>query len=88
MSKTKDLASVDNIRNGLINKILSIQNKEFLMALDQLIASSSEESDVYELTEEQELMIQMSMDDISNGNFIDQDQLKSKTEKWLDQKKI
>ncbi|WP_239540957.1 hypothetical protein [Cryomorpha ignava] len=88
MSKTTDLASVDNIRNGLINKILSFQNKEFLMALDQLIASSSEESVVYELTEEQELMIQMSMDDISNGNFIDQDQLKSKTEKWLDQKKI
>ncbi|NEN22797.1 hypothetical protein G3O08_04690 [Cryomorpha ignava] len=82
------MASVDNIRNGLINKILSFQNKEFLMALDQLIASSSEESVVYELTEEQELMIQMSMDDISNGNFIDQDQLKSKTEKWLDQKKI
>ncbi len=35
------MTSEDNIRNNLINKILAIRNKEFLMALDQLISSSS-----------------------------------------------
>jgi len=35
------MATVDNIRNGLIDKILSIKNKDFLVALDNLITSSS-----------------------------------------------
>jgi hypothetical protein len=30
------MATVDNIRNGLIGKILSIRNKDFLVALDKL----------------------------------------------------
>lgn len=47
------MATVDNIRNGLIDKILSIRNKDFLVALDKLITSSSSESDIIELTQEQ-----------------------------------
>ena len=40
------MATIDNIRNGLIDKILSIKNKDFLQALDNLIASSSSSSDL------------------------------------------
>ncbi len=38
------MATVDKIRHGLIDKILSIKNKDFLVGLVQLITSSSSES--------------------------------------------
>ena len=47
------MATVDKIRTGLIDKILSIKNKDFLEALDKLISSSKSESEIVELTNEQ-----------------------------------
>lgn len=58
------MASVDKIRNELIDKILSIKNKAFLEALDKLISSSSSESATIELTKEQKIMLEMSEEDI------------------------
>ena len=47
------METADNIRNGLIGKILSIRNTDFLLALDNLISSSNSELDIVELTPEQ-----------------------------------
>ncbi|SEG19910.1 hypothetical protein SAMN03080598_02863 [Algoriphagus boritolerans DSM 17298 = JCM 18970] len=33
------MPTIEKIRNGLIDKILSIQNKDFLEALDKIISS-------------------------------------------------
>ena len=54
------MATVDKIRNGLIDKILSIKNKDFLEALDKLVSSSSSESEIVKLTKEQKTMLEMS----------------------------
>ncbi len=80
------MATVDNIRNGLIDKILSISNKEFLLALDKLIASSSENPEKMVLTEEQKLMLEMSENDMLNGKTSTQSELKSRTAEWLNRK--
>ncbi len=80
------MGKVDNIRNDLIGKILAIRDKDFLVALDKLISSSSANSKKISLTTEQELMIQMSLDDLKNGRIISQDSLISKTEEWLKKK--
>lgn len=77
------MATVDKIRNGLIDKILSIRNKDFLVALDKLISSSESESDIVELTEEQKLMLEMSEKDIQNGKLISQDAMNKRNLKWL-----
>jgi len=47
------MKTIDKIRKRLIDKILSINNSEFLDALDKLISSSSSESDSVALTTEQ-----------------------------------
>ncbi|MGM1056787.1 MAG: hypothetical protein ACQEWG_12935 [Bacteroidota bacterium] len=47
------MATVDKIRSGLIDKILTIRNKDFLIALDNLISSSSADTEILELTAEQ-----------------------------------
>jgi glutamine amidotransferase PdxT len=80
------MATVDNIRNGLIDKILAIRNKEFLVALDKLIVSSSENTEMILLTEEQKLMLEMSESDIRNGKVSIQSALKNRTSEWLKKK--
>ncbi len=77
------MAAVDKIRNGLIDKILSIKNKDFLEALDKLISSSAYDSDIVELTKEQKAMLEMSEDDIENGRLIPQEAMDKRNLEWL-----
>lgn len=79
------MATVDKIRSKLIDKILSIQNKEFLIALDNLISSSSAESDFVELTSEQMEMLEMSEADIQNGRMISQEAMDKRNLEWLNE---
>lgn len=77
------MSTIDNIRNGLIDKILSIKNKDLLLALDKLITSSASSSDLVELTNEQKSMLEMSEDDIKNGELISQDAMNKRNLEWL-----
>ena len=77
------MVTVDNIRNGLIDKILAIKNREFLEALDKLISSSSSQSDIVELTDEQKIMLEMSEEDIKNGKLISQEAMDRRNLEWL-----
>ncbi len=77
------MQTVDNIRNGLIDKLLSIKDKEFLMALDNLITSTSSSSEFIELTSEQKVMLEMSEEDIKNGKLISQEAMNKRNLEWL-----
>lgn len=79
------MTTVDKIRNGLIDKILSIKNKDFLLALDKLISSSSSETDMVELTMEQKEMLQLSEHDIKNGDMISQEAMNKRNLEWLNE---
>ena len=78
------MAAIDKIRTGLIDKILSINNKDFLEALDKLISSSKSESKIVELTKEQKTMLEMSENDIKSGKLISQDAMNKRNQEWLD----
>lgn len=77
------MATVDNIRNGLIAKILSIKNKDFLEALDRIITSNASESEILALSDEQKLMLEMSEEDIQSGRFISQEAMDKRNLEWL-----
>ncbi|MFO7789374.1 MAG: hypothetical protein ACQES1_03900 [Bacteroidota bacterium] len=77
------MATVEKIRKGLIEKILSIQNKDFLEALDKLISTSVSDSEPVNLTEEQKIMLEMSEDDIANGELISQEAMDKRNMEWL-----
>ncbi len=79
------MATVDNIRNVLIDKIMSIKNKDFLVALDKLITSSSSQSEIVELTKEQKIMLKMSEEDIKNGQLISQERMDKRNLEWLNE---
>jgi len=80
------MAGVDKIRSQLIDKILAIENKDFLEALDKLIASSSSTSDLEELSAEQKEMLEMSDDDIERGRLISQEAMNKRNLEWLNGK--
>ncbi len=77
------MTTVDKLRNGLIDKILAIKNKDFLEAIDKLISSKLSDSSIVELTKEQKIMLKMSEEDIENGNLISQEAMDKRNLEWL-----
>jgi len=77
------MAQVDVIRNGIIDKLLAISDKEYLMALLRLVDNSAVQGERIKLTNEQKLMLELSENDIKNGRIISQDDLDKKDLQWL-----
>jgi hypothetical protein len=77
------MATIDHIRNGIIDKLLTISNKNYLSALFKLVENSTSENDTVKLTAEQTLMLQLSDRDIKSGKLINQSQLDKSDLKWL-----
>ena len=74
---------VDILRNNIIDKLLTISNKDYLTALYQLVEKSSVDNDIVKLSQEQILMLQLSDKDIEEGKLITQDELDKNDLQWL-----
>lgn len=79
------MTTIEKIRNGLIDKILSISNKDYLEALDKLVSLSSSESERKVLTSEQKVMLEMSEQDIRKGKLISQKAMDKRNLEWLNE---
>ncbi len=77
------MSSSDILRNNIIDKLLTINNKDYLSALYQLVNSSSVSTDIVKLTDEQILMLQLSDQDIKSGKLIAYEQLDKDDLQWL-----
>jgi hypothetical protein len=77
------MTKIDIIRNGIIDKLLTITDKNYLSSILNLLDSSTLHSEKIKLTKEQKTMLQFSLNDIKNGDIItNEDVLKSDLE-WL-----
>ncbi|HCY43167.1 MAG TPA: hypothetical protein DHV48_17835 [Prolixibacteraceae bacterium] len=77
------MSTTDILRNNIIDKLLTINNKDYLSALFQLVNSSSVSQDTVNLTEEQILMLSLSDQDIKSEKLIAQYQLDNDDLQWL-----
>ena len=77
------MKTIDNLRNSIIDKLLTISNREYLYALDKLIKESEVGEDKIQLTKEQMQMLQVSEEDIKYGRVISQSQLDKEDLEWL-----
>jgi hypothetical protein len=77
------MPTVDVLRNSLIDKILTISDKDYLTALHKLIQPDFIEKPTVKLTEEQVLMLKMSDRDIANGKLVSQTDLDKSDLEWL-----
>lgn len=77
------MATTDHIRNGIIENLMTISNKDYLSALFQLVKNSTVDKDTVKLTKEQVVMLNLSEKDIKDGKLISQSQLDKSDLKWL-----
>lgn len=77
------MAQVDVIRNGIIDKLLSITNKDYLIALQRLVENSSVQDEKIKLTKEQKLMLELSESDNQQGRRIAHQDLDKNDLEWL-----
>ncbi len=77
------MATVNKIKTKLIDKILNIKNKDFLVALDNLISSNTADDEIFRLKSEQKEMLEMSESDIKNGRLISQEAMDKRNLEWL-----
>lgn len=77
------MTGADNIRNSIIDKLLTISNKDYLLALYKLVSTSNINEEVITLSEAQILMLNMSEDDIQNNRIVSQEELDKMDLEWL-----
>lgn len=77
------MVSIDQVRSALIHKLHSIQNKDFLLALDGLVSTKQFEQEVKELTKEQKLLLEMSERDFEQGNIVTHEAIHEKVTQWF-----
>jgi len=77
------MSAADKIRNNIIDKLLTISDKEYLSALYQIVSTSAVNDDMVKLSEAQILMLNMSDDDINNDRVVSFDELDKTDLEWL-----
>ncbi len=77
------MATLKDIRNRVIDSLMSIDNAEYLQALEKMIKSSNVTHAKVPLTEEQKIMLSISDEDIQSGNIIDEGSLNKQELQWL-----
>jgi hypothetical protein len=75
--------TIEQIRNNLIDKILSIRNRDMIGALDKLLETTINEKNIYKTTEQQKLIFQASEIDIQNGDLFLDEEINQEEDLWL-----
>ena len=75
--------SIENLRNSIIDKLLTISNQDYLVAIQQVLENSAVDTDLVKLTEDQIKMLMMSEEDIKNNRLISQENVDQSDLKWL-----
>lgn len=78
-----DMPTTEKIRTNLIDKILSINDKEILSAVDKLLESTIKSEDKVNLTMEQRVLIEAGMKDVKKGRLIEDGRLNKEEDEWL-----
>lgn len=77
------MATVDDLRNNIIDKLLAISSEDYLSTIYQIIDQNNIKSNKIILTKQQIEMLEMSENDIQNSKLISQEDLDKSDLKWL-----
>ena len=77
------MTSADNIRNNIIDKLLTISNKEYLNALYNLVNSNKLDAEIIQLSATQIKLLNLSDEDIKNNRVVSQEDLDQQDLEWL-----
>jgi hypothetical protein len=77
------MSRIDNIRNEIIDKLLTISDEDNLMKINLLVEKNAMLHEKIKLSKEQKLMLEMSESDIIHGRVISQKDLDKNDLEWL-----
>jgi len=77
------MATIEQIRNNLIDKLLAISNRDIIASLDKLLETTIGEKDVYKVSRQQAIILKASETDILNGDLILDEQINQEEDLWL-----
>ena len=73
------------LQNTIIRKILTIKDNQLLDYLNGILSIDKENSTSYKLNDFEKQVINESLVDYKNGHVISNDNVFSKTERWLEE---
>jgi len=73
----------DSIRNSIIDKLITISNRDYLKAIYKIVDNSSLIAEKVHLSTEQKIMLQLSEDDLLNNRVISEIDMNKNDMKWL-----
>ena len=73
----------DNIRNSIIDKLITISNRDYLKAIYKIVDNSSLIAEKVHLSAEQKIMLQLSEDDLLNNRVVSEKDMNKNDLKWL-----
>ncbi|SIS71810.1 hypothetical protein [Belliella pelovolcani] len=76
--------SAEEIRNSIIDQLLTISNNEYLKAIFEIINSSKKKGEKIQPSDAQIAMLNMSEEDIKKNRLISQEDLDESDLKWLE----
>ncbi|MES2797795.1 MAG: hypothetical protein V4683_17640 [Bacteroidota bacterium] len=74
------MATIEQLRSGLIENIQSIKNKDLLVDLSNFVALRSQLKELVKLSKYQKMMLEMSEEDLKYGRTISHEELMKKNE--------
>jgi hypothetical protein len=77
------MSQIDQLRNGIIDRILAITDRKYLNRIEEFIAQETPNSARRTLTKEQKTMLELSLADIEKGALISQADLDQADLQWL-----
>lgn len=80
---TERMATATEIRNRVIDQLMTIKDAGYLQALSDMIRTSHVQEETVGLTEEQKIMLAMSEEDVEAGRTIEQQMLHERELRWL-----
>ena len=73
----------DSIRNNIIDKLITISNRDYLEAIYKIVENSTLSVDKLHLSAEQKILLQFSESDIQGERIIAESDMNKSDLKWL-----
>lgn len=73
------------LRDIVVDKIYGINDGDYLRALNKILDMRQTSGEVFHLNEEQKAMIRLSKQQISNGEYIPNEDLEKEEYQWLNE---
>jgi len=76
--------TVTELKKKLIGKINQTENNEILEEMYRLIVNEETDDGIYELSDEQNNVVQEAREQFKNGQFLKSEQADKEIDEWLD----